>query len=103
MNTVMRWAISTAWQFSRAGCFPSSKVVSRLYHGTPRREDGYGVSKSVFESHLRFLKEHFDLVDPKNLENGAAGKGPDRVLLTFDDGFQNNAEVAVPLLRKYRI
>jgi peptidoglycan/xylan/chitin deacetylase (PgdA/CDA1 family) len=103
MNTVMRWAISTAWQFSRAGFFHNNKVVSLLYHGTPRREDGYGVSQSVFESHLLFLKEHFDLVHPNHLEKGAAGKGRDRVLLTFDDGFRNNAEVAAPLLRKHRI
>jgi hypothetical protein len=76
MNSVKRWAISAAWRFARATFFVSSKIVPLLYHGTPGREGGNGVSGSAFERHLRFLKENFDVVDLRNFDPGAPHKGP---------------------------
>jgi peptidoglycan/xylan/chitin deacetylase (PgdA/CDA1 family) len=90
------------WHSPGAKVFaPNVSVL--LYHGIPRSADGYGVGAAAFERHLQFVKRHFDCIHPKELETEAPRRGPPRVLLTFDDGFRNNAEVAAPLLRKYQV
>jgi len=94
--------IAASWRL--AGLAPlSSNIIVLMYHGIPRRSDGYGVGSAAFEEHLRILTSNFELVDPKRFEATRSRGGCNRVLLTFDDGFRNNAEVAAPLLRKYRV
>jgi len=61
------------------------------------------MSAAVFERHILFLKQHFEFVSPHDLDRPRAPQQRLRVLLTFDDGFRNNAEVAAPLLRKHRV
>ena len=53
-----------------------------------------GVShrESVFENHLRFITRRFSETDLKN-----------RILFTFDDGYQNQYQIASKLLEKYNL
>jgi len=56
----------------------------------------------VFENQIQFLKEKFELVGAEELSSRAP-RGPKiRVLLTFDDGFRNNADIVSPVLEKYK-
>ncbi len=74
-----------------------------LYHGVPGTATTDGVDGAVFERHMRFLKQHCEFVRPA--DEGRRRKGHDRlrILLTFDDGFRNNAEVVAPILRRHGI
>jgi peptidoglycan/xylan/chitin deacetylase (PgdA/CDA1 family) len=78
-----------------------------LAPGDPRwscADPGYTVSDTLFEECLRFFKRHYSVVDLDTIRAAASGKGrlPDRALLiTFDDGWADNAEYALPLLRKH--
>lgn len=56
---------------------------------------------AVFERHIRFLKQNFDFAAPGLLST--RGVSRQQVLLTFDDGLRNNAEVAAPILRRHGV
>ena len=96
-NTVTTGIVRYGWRFPFARTLVSRQPVICLYHGVPAR-DG-----AVFEQHVLFLKRHFELVSPAQLENRRKRLDRLRVLLTFDDGFRNNAEVVAPILRKHDV
>jgi peptidoglycan/xylan/chitin deacetylase (PgdA/CDA1 family) len=68
-------------------------------------EDVIGVTPSAFERQLCILREHFTPISTTDvirlLDGGALPNNP--VLVTFDDGYRDNYEVALPLLRRYGI
>jgi peptidoglycan/xylan/chitin deacetylase (PgdA/CDA1 family) len=60
----------------------------------------------MFETHLRWLREHCDLVPLRRLLSTQSAPGPParpRVAITFDDGHVDNYEHAYPLLRKWGV
>jgi len=81
---------------------PRSPVVL-MYHGVPRRNDWSPVNAEVFEGHVLFLKKHFEIVGPNGLEERRGAGDRIRALLTFDDGFRNNAELVAPILRRHQV
>lgn len=82
-----------------------------MYHhieSVPRAEDdpirALSVSKEKFEGHLEYLrKEGYGAVALTDLYRKiAAGEATDKtVVLTFDDGYLDNFEVAWPIMQKY--
>ena len=106
MNTVKRWLLAGSWRLQLDRLLTSRKPVVLLYHGIPKNADGSMINQvngAIFEEQIQFLQEHFELIAPDQL---CTERGPlqrQRVLITFDDGFRNNAEVAAPLLRRYQV
>lgn len=80
----------------------SGDPIVLLYHGTPRKTRPGRVDESSFAQQIRFLKQHCELIGPESLRF-APRNGRPRVLLTFDDGFQNNYRVARPILQEHGI
>jgi len=74
-----------------------------MYHGIPSRSDGADLNARVFERQIVFLKEHFKVVSPHDVGRLRTTLDRVQVAVTFDDGFRNHAEVAAPILRRYRI
>ncbi|MBI4125636.1 MAG: polysaccharide deacetylase family protein [Deltaproteobacteria bacterium] len=70
-----------------------------IYHDTPAG------TASPFEKQLRFYQKHFSPVSKSDLDRffqtGRWHKERPGLMLTFDDGFQSNFEVALPLLEQY--
>jgi peptidoglycan/xylan/chitin deacetylase (PgdA/CDA1 family) len=91
-----------AWSLPAALSIPSRRPVTVLYHGVPSARSST-LSAAVFEQHIVFLKRHFEFASPDDVPVSSVGSRRRRVLLTFDDGFRNNAEVVAPLLRKYQV
>jgi peptidoglycan/xylan/chitin deacetylase (PgdA/CDA1 family) len=53
------------------------------------------------DAQLQLITRHFDVVSPNVLEESrTAGR---RVVLTFDDGYRDNYELAFPVLRRYGV
>jgi peptidoglycan/xylan/chitin deacetylase (PgdA/CDA1 family) len=70
-----------------------------------RSPEGLTVSPRVFERYCRFFSRHFRVVPlrtlVKRLERREALNR--ELAITFDDGYRDNFENAVPLLEKYRL
>ena len=93
---------------SALGCrLPAPRFLSPrlpailVYHGVPRC--GPSVSAEIFERQLLFLKQRYELVSWERLGLPRSRLNKLQVVLTFDDGFRNNAEVVAPILRRHRI
>ena len=63
-------------------------------------------STEGFERTLRFIRKHYQVVDTEQVRACAAGKAvlPARAgLITFDDGWRDTLEHALPLLKKHSL
>ncbi len=74
-----------------------------LYHGVPRTGRCGEVDAARFETQVLFLKRHFAFIHPDQVGTRRAFNARIQLLLTFDDGFRNNAEVVAPILRRNRV
>ncbi|MGE5611971.1 MAG: polysaccharide deacetylase family protein [Bacillota bacterium] len=84
-------------------------IVVPTYHriGDPGRsilDHGvFSATPESFEAHVKFLKRHFDVIGPADLP-GLLAKGTGRyVLITFDDGYRDNYELAFPILKSHGV
>lgn len=80
-----------------------------MYHGIIRSPlvvcDWCFVDEPIFRMQIGYLKRHFEIISlseaVERLRNGGI-KRP-TVVITFDDGYQNNFDVAFPILYKEKI
>ncbi len=106
MPTLKQTIIATA---DRVGCFPLGLAAQRLlyganflrvlnYHDTPARwADG-------LQRQLALYREHFDPAGPDDLDAFFEGRPftrRPRLLITFDDGYRSNYDIAAPLLERH--
>lgn len=78
-------------------------VLPEGYCTTDSFLDNTLVSDECFRSHLRLLKKHYNVVSPQDFLRWLRGQDTlpkQAVLLTCDDGLQNNLTVMLPLLRE---
>lgn len=92
-------AMRTAWALGKRISAGTAHPIALMYHGVSRRPDICGLDAAAFEEQIKFLVRNFNIVRDMNVDAADAhGRSP--VMLTFDDGLRNNAEVAAPILRK---
>ncbi len=117
--SLLRWIKRLLWTaILGAGMFgpilaQKRRTVSRgrwlilMYHRVAEKERDFKtlcVSPAHFDAHLRFLKAHFPVVSLDQVaEQIGAGHAPgtDSVVITFDDGYQDNRLNAFAVLKKY--
>ena len=78
------------------------------YHGVWDNDDvcrDEAISVEQFDWQMRLLSRVFNIIPLEQaiaaMENGTLPKRA--VVLTFDDGYENNLSVALPVLQKYRV
>ncbi|MDH3628268.1 MAG: polysaccharide deacetylase family protein [Acidobacteriota bacterium] len=85
-----------------ATCRPARTIVL-MYHDL-RTDDDFEnwlrVSNKDFDYQLMRLKQVGDFIGPDDLFSPSRDRRP-RFLITFDDGYRNNIQLAAPILRKY--
>lgn len=79
-----------------------------MYHSVLKEKSGeYIISPEMFESDMRKIKEKgYETIFISDLINYVYDNGelPTRpIVITFDDGFYNNLEYALPILEKYNM
>jgi peptidoglycan/xylan/chitin deacetylase (PgdA/CDA1 family) len=100
--------LSARWNWWRPAVSGGMPVL--MYHkiGDPppgSRLKKLWVSAADFRRQLQYLKEHgyaaVDFRDWRDAEKGVKPLPEKPVMITFDDGYMNNYEVAFPLLREF--
>ncbi len=96
----LRQALVKGYQLGRAMRSPQRRTLVLNYHSVrPAQLFFNSTPTRVFEQHLEWLVAHCEVVDFAEVCGPASHKP--RVAITFDDGFRDNLEFAVPLLQKY--
>ena len=83
-----------------------NQLMIFLYHGVVRSplkvQDWCFLDETSFRSQVKYVKEHFDVIPlseaVERLRNGRIHRPT--AVITFDDGLQNNYDVAFPILRE---
>ena len=78
--------------------------IAGANHATDFDNDVFGHSAATFRNQLLWLRDHFEMIDEARLIELATG-GPfqlDRnsALITFDDGYADNYQLAYPILKE---
>jgi peptidoglycan/xylan/chitin deacetylase (PgdA/CDA1 family) len=87
-----------------------NKFLIINFHGV-RAKSGHTINNrhlpvSEFDKIIRYLKSNFNVIPLSQLfEENRTGKTPNKktIALTFDDGYLNNFEVALSVLKKYQV
>lgn len=101
--------VLTAWGEIQTNSSSNIKIPILLYHRFgPVGADSMTVTTNVFESHLKYLKEHkYTVIPLRQLVDFYLGKGyplPDcPVVIVADDGHKSVYTDMLPLIKKYRI
>tara|TARA_B100001057_G_C22799276_1_gene930869 strand:+ start:500 stop:1423 length:924 start_codon:yes stop_codon:yes gene_type:complete len=84
-----------------------------LYHGVSEYNNFHGIenfskkhiSRNMFLKQMRFLKKNCNVISINDLENYKKEKKikKNTVIISFDDGFENNFKVAAPILEKLNL
>lgn len=81
------------------------KLPILMYHSVDETGSPYSVSETMLKEHIKvLLDEGFTTVNAEEVASWVNGNGslPENpVLITFDDGYQNNFEKAFPILKTY--
>ena len=92
------------------------KILVLLYHGVTNFKAGENnnlrnynskhLSKTIFEDQIEQISKSCNVISTdeliKNWQEKIEYKKP-TVVITFDDGFQNNFSIAKPILEKYKV
>lgn len=105
--TALHWA-SVDKRLLRRICAEDHLVVLNLHQVSPHSNPFWPpLSPGLFDDLLGFLKRHFEITlfgrlaeERKKTADGTVTRRP-RVILSFDDGYANFLEYALPLLEKH--
>ena len=61
----------------------------------------WSASEEEFDAQVKYLASNFDLISVSDLRQVLARPKGRSVMITFDDGYRDNYEVAFPILRSY--
>jgi peptidoglycan/xylan/chitin deacetylase (PgdA/CDA1 family) len=108
IKTGVLWAVNNSLAQACAQKWNRRKTLFLTYHGVSRdREELEAwtlVPESVFRQQMVFLRDHFELLRiGEALDHGAERRRRLGVVVTFDDGYVNNVEIALPILRELNI
>lgn len=93
LERILRWSGVLVLNYHRVGDGNGSLFDRGLWSSTAE----------AFADQVRFCKAHFDVIAPGDLRDVRARGQGRYILITFDDGYRDNYEVAFPIIRSERI
>ncbi len=106
-NKLMRIHLEIIFQFGLASIYGNTKPRILMYHGvapsSPVFLNHRHITPEIFEQHLLFIKKNFNVLTIEEYFERRISVNRKNVLITFDDGYKNNLEYALPLLEKHKI
>lgn len=91
--TVSRWKGLLVFNYHRVGCPGNSCFDHALWSATQEQ----------FEQQVRFLKRNFQIARIADLDDLIRRPHRPAVMITFDDGYRDNYELALPVLRQQAV
>lgn len=78
------------------------RLTVLLYHSISNESDFFAVSPGEFQKQMSYLRKYYNVVGPSETEAFLRGRPlqKDSVMITFDDGYCDVADVAGPILKK---
>lgn len=77
------------------------RVISDIdYQKKFRPNNDLVVSKSIFEQQIKYLKKNFNVISINDIHKNPNLKR--KIVITFDDGYFDNMQNAIPILKKYK-
>jgi peptidoglycan/xylan/chitin deacetylase (PgdA/CDA1 family) len=108
LRLALLWCLRAVGGFALARALTRRAVIIVGWHGVSlerehERFDSLFISASSLRRRLRFLARHYTVIDLDELarQHATGHFEAGQVVLTFDDGFENFARAAVPLLREF--
>ncbi|MDY6896069.1 MAG: polysaccharide deacetylase family protein [Thermotogota bacterium] len=78
-----------------------------MYHRFSDKPEPFKIQQSIFENQIKFLKKRYNFISLKHYAevlNGHRDDLPDNsIIITIDDGYQDNYTYAYPVLKKHKI
>jgi peptidoglycan/xylan/chitin deacetylase (PgdA/CDA1 family) len=90
------------WRTRTLRVLSSRSPVVLMYHSVASGPGDY-FGPDVFERHVRLLQSRFHIVGPRECCRTRRRSDEIDVLLTFDDGFMNNALYVAPILKRHQV
>jgi len=110
MKPIKQSAIFTLYHlnfFKMYNFFRKDQVGILVYHRFSDVDVPFRLNHKIFDSQIRFLKNNYNFIslnEYSNYVNGLTEKLPDySLILTIDDGYEDNYLYAYPILKKYSI
>lgn len=97
--------LARAW----AALLPSKGILILNYHRvgdgsrSPYDRELWSASAEMFDRQMAFLARHCDIISPADFGTAASARRGRHVLVTFDDGYLDNYEIAYPILRRHGV
>lgn len=86
------------------------RLLNVMYHGVVRKDSTWfsprHITEQAFREQIGYLKREFDVISlAEAFEARASGRTLDRhtVTISFDDGYLNNLEVALPVIEESQV
>lgn len=108
-DAIKKLFLVAAYQAWRASRGYSSTLTVLTYHrvsATEEKDDPLKISASSFERQIRHVRENYSVVSADDLAASIRNRKPlpkNACLITFDDGWRDNFELAFPILKRYKI
>src|SRR3954452_247168 len=91
-------------RFLRSRKPQNSITVLALHRVSPERNFFWQpMLPEQFDRLLTYCAQHYEVISFKDVREWSEAAGRPRLILTFDDGYHDFIEYAMPLLRKHRL
>jgi peptidoglycan/xylan/chitin deacetylase (PgdA/CDA1 family) len=95
------------WLLRKVGAWRGLLVLNYHRIGNPHStrwdHDLWSATSEEFDWQVRHLKRHFDVVSPADFEQVRSSKRGRHIVISFDDGYRDNYDLAFPILRDHHV
>lgn len=95
------------WLLRKWGTWSGLLVLNYHRIGNPETSpfdhDLWSATAEEFDWQVRHLKRDFDIVSPSDLDDVRRDRNGRFILITFDDGYRDNYELAFPVLHRNQV
>ena len=106
-KNIVRNTLYNAGYFELNRKIKKDRLIILMYHRFSEWTEPFKINRLVFENQLLYLKKKYNFIslnDYSSFINGERENSPALpIVLTIDDGYLDNYQIAFPVLKKYNV